>query len=285
MDNVNLDTFRDTKQARPPPPPRSQARPPLPPRSPARPRQNSIRTSLVFHINDLIHIFSGSHGHDLSKFERSNPRISTPYEFNKLTKIVERQDFSHSLPASPTRARWVTSKRTRPRKEFQKSFLSYSHPVQLNSFSENNHNNPCFNKDRYPTKRSVGIPEPGNTHLPPSGYHNPEGGYWSQGPTSASNPCDTTFLRDPFCICDGQAQQRQVPANDPQHLTVDCATKSYFDTSSDDGSSCRGHQLKWARKTRRALSWLKEAFSLSKEEKESFEARRSMRYSYQVPYY
>ncbi|KAH7113521.1 hypothetical protein EDB81DRAFT_767965 [Dactylonectria macrodidyma] len=273
MDSVNWNTFHDTKQARPP----------LPPRSPARPRQNSIRTSLAFHIDDLMQIFSTTHTQGASKFDRAGPRLPSRYEFNKVTKAVERQDFSHSLPTSPTRAHWVTSKRTRPGQEFRKSFLRYSHPVQPTPISKINRYNPCFNKDQYSSKRFVGILTPGRTPLPPPGYHNTERDYSSDGPTSASNPCGTTYLRDPFSTCNG-TQQYQVSANNPERLTVDHVTKSYFDTSSDDlvTTSWRVCQSKWARKARKALSWLKEAFSLSKEEKELFQALRSMRYKYRL---
>ncbi|KAH6869881.1 hypothetical protein B0T10DRAFT_466992 [Thelonectria olida] len=284
MDDANPDIVQSVNLA-----------PPIPPRSPARPRLHSIRTSLRFHIDDLLDIFSDNGEYVGEGVESSSALACTQGELESWSELPEshdRPELESSSFSALHQTGSVVEKKAKPETQLSTPFQRYTHPIELGHVPRLCESDSYLSRSRSPNNKRVATSSNYSFHNSSLfAYHvrslpslNEAGSQYPRD--SASDMFGNAHTWGPFQHNGAHAQGNRTALNSSNSFlrpsSKDDAMKSYFDTSSETSSeftSCLLKQkLRWTRKPKSALHWLKKAFTLSEEEKVAFKARRNMDY-------
>ncbi|KAI5455668.1 hypothetical protein BGZ63DRAFT_468440 [Mariannaea sp. PMI_226] len=269
--------------------------PPIPPRSPDRLRLNSIRTSLRYDIDDLLYILSQDDELGNEDIESPSTLYPTQCERDRNPRLATLQDCSYSAFPGTGETHPVTAQTATPREEPSNPFLLYTQPEELSYIYKIRELHPSLCQHQPPRKVLADNTDyncrDSSPFTSPISYdarlltslntihsqHNSE--------LSTDSAHRTYSSRVAFdANVDFQSFQKPVPKrhNFQYQKNIRSATESYFDTSSTTSSKVNTpslkDKLKWVHKPRNALRWLRNAFSLSEDEKAAFKARRSMGY-------
>ncbi|KAH6868995.1 hypothetical protein B0T10DRAFT_467514 [Thelonectria olida] len=269
--------------------------PPIPPRSPARPRLHSIRTSLRFHIDDLLDIFGDNREYVGERIESSSALTAAQDELDSWSQLPQSQDrpeLESSSFSALHQTGSVVEKKAKPERQLSTPFQRYTHPIELGHVSRIGESNSHLSRSRSPNNKRVVTSSGYSSHNSSLfAYHvrslpslNEAGSQYPR--ESASDMFGNAHTWGPFQHNGAHSQGNRTALNSSNSFlcppSKDDAMRSYFDTSSETSSeltSCLLKQkLRWTRKPKSALHWLKKAFALSEEEKVAFKARRNMDY-------